>query len=241
MQPPSSACGLAGLFERGYDRGGMDIPRIIERLLAATSWTQEVLAKHVGVPQHYISRWKEGVEPRGKNRDALIELATAHGVITREVAAGQSFVRVVAEIGAGASIDPEFEHMSPEQIEPVDLPYAIPDHMIGFRVVGQSMSPAFEEGEIVVVDRDAPFSPDRMVGMRVAARVRFRNGDERRFLKRLVRGSRAGLYHLESINDRSPPVEDVEIKWASPIRLVIPPFGLGTRTIPKKSRKRKKT
>ncbi len=190
----------------------MDVPRIIAGLLTATGWTQEVLASHLHVPQHYVSRWQSGVEPRGKNRDALFELAAEYGVIPREAAGGRAFVRVVAEIGAGASIDPEFEHSSPEHIEIVDLPYAIPDHMIGFRVVGLSMSPAFEDGEIVVVDREAPFATERMIGLRAAVRVRNKNGDERRYLKRLAKGSRSGLFNLESINDRSPPIEDVEVK-----------------------------
>lgn len=218
----------------------MDIPRIIGGLLAATGWTQEVLAGHLRVPQHYISRWQAGVEPRGKNRDALLELAAEHGIISRETVAGKAFVRVVAEIGAGAMIDPGFEHAPTEQIEIVDLPYAIPDHMIGFRVVGLSMSPAFEDGEIVVVDRDAPFATDRMLGMRAAVRVKHRNGEERRYLKRLAKGSRHGLYNLESINDRSPPIEDVEIKWASPVRLVIPQFGLGARVSPPKNGRKKR-
>lgn len=207
----------------------MDIPRIIARLLEVTGWTQEVLGRHLHVPQHYVARWQKGVEPRGKNRDALLDLAAEHGLISREAANGSNFVRVVGEIGAGATIDSEFEHLPPEQIKSVDLPYAIPDHMIGFRVKGQSMSPAFEDGEIVVVEREAPFATERMIGLRVAVRVKLKNGDERRYLKRLARGSRAGLFTLESINDRSPPIEDVEVKWASPVRIAIPRFGLGIR------------
>jgi repressor LexA len=228
-QVKKSACGLAGFSAARYSRNLMDVPRIIVGLLAATGWTQQVLAGHLRVPQNYVSRWQAGVEPRGKNRDALFDLAAEHGIIPREAAAGKAFVRVVAEVGAGASIDPEFEHSSPEQIEIVDLPYAIPDHMIGFRVVGLSMSPAFEPGEIIVVERDAPFSIERMIGLRAAVRVKHKNGDERRYLKRLAKGASAGLFNLESINDRSPPIENVEIRWASPVRLVIPQFGLGTR------------
>ncbi|MBI1201471.1 MAG: helix-turn-helix domain-containing protein [Rhodopseudomonas sp.] len=203
----------------------MDWVRLLSGLKDA-GWRQVPLARRLGVHQSAISRWNAGLrEPQGEVREKLLALASEVGLID-DARPPRNMITVVADIGAGASIDPDFEQLPLGGIEIIQLPYDIPDGMIAFRVVGDSMSPAYEQNEIVVVEREQPYAVENMVGLRAAVRTRDKKGTHRRYLKRIARGSKTKLFNLESINDEAETIRDVTIVWASPVRLVIPNIGL---------------
>ena len=63
-------------------------------------------------------------------------------------------VPIMGRVGAGASIGPELEQMPPEGLGEVELPFPIAEETIAFEVVGDSMLPKYENGDIIVVYRD---------------------------------------------------------------------------------------
>ena len=63
-------------------------------------------------------------------------------------------VPIMGRVGAGASIGPELEQMPPEGLGEVELPFPIAEETIAFEVVGNSMLPKYENGDIIVVYRD---------------------------------------------------------------------------------------
>ena len=132
----------------------------------------------------------------------------------------------MGRVGGGASIEPDFEQVPAEGVEQVELPYAISDDLIGFRIIGDSMAPAYEEHAIIVVEREQPFATDNMIGLRAAVVAVEPDGGKKRYLKCIRRGTRPDTFDLESINDRSPTIKGARVAWASPVRMIIPNIGL---------------
>lgn len=197
---------------------------LIRSLLVAQGWTQADFAQRLGTTQMTVSRWLRGSEPRGDKRDRILELARQAGLIED----GENrTIKVVGRVGAGAKVDAYFEQEPSDEdvLELIDLAYPTDRDFIGFRVLGDSMSPAYEENSIILVEREQPCPLDRMIGLSAAVLAYGDEGAKIRYLKRIRSGSRPHAFNLESINDRSPTIENVRIIWASPVRLIIPNFG----------------
>ncbi len=105
--------------------------------------------------------------------------------------------------------------------EPGDLAPIPPggtDQARALLVVGHSMRGLADDGALIYFEdqRTAP-SPD-MLGHVVVVEL----DTEEVLVKRLLRGSRAGLYDLESI--AGPTRQDARLRWAAHITAIIPPF-----------------
>jgi phage repressor protein C with HTH and peptisase S24 domain len=134
-----------------------------------------------------------------------------HGVTTPQPAE----IPIMGFIGAGAEINPEYEQVPADGLFTVDLPFPVPDEMVGFEVRGDSMLPRYDEGDVVVVWRDQRRNAEALLGEEVAVRTT----DGRRYLKRLMRGLSKGRFNLESWNART--IEDVEIDWIGEIYVTV--------------------
>ncbi|QXN68009.1 repressor protein CI [Microcystis phage Mwe-Yong1] len=193
----------------------MDVRSVLRKLMIARGWTQEVLADELDTAQATISRWLAGREPRGRAMERIRELALESGVIDREpVAANQA--PLVGRVGAGAEIEVEHEQAPPEGYDLVELPFSFADPVIAFEVAGDSMLPVYEPGEVIVCLRDQVRSADSYLGKRVVVKT----VGGRRFIKRLMRGSRKGFYNLDSWNALT--IEDVRLEWVGEIVATVP-------------------
>ena len=86
------------------------------------------------------------------------------------------------------------------------------------RVVGHSMRGLADDGALIYFeDQRTPPSPD-MLGHVVIVET---DTDEV-LVKRLLRGSKPGLYDLESV--AGPTRHDARLRWAAHITAIIPPF-----------------
>lgn len=128
--------------------------------------------------------------------------------------AGHS-VPIMGYIGAGAEIQPEFEQVPPEGLDTVELPFPVPDDMIGLEVRGDSMLPAYSDGDVVVVYRDQRYDPATYIGEEAAVRTH----DGRRFLKRLAPGPEPYTFTLESFNAR--PIIGARVAWVGEIWVTV--------------------
>jgi SOS-response transcriptional repressor LexA len=98
------------------------------------------------------------------------------------------------------------------------LPPGGSESAVALRVVGHSMHGVADDGALIYFeDQRTPPSPD-MLGQVVVVEV---DTDEV-LVKRLLRGSRPGVYDLESL--AGPTRRDAKLRWAAHITAIIPPY-----------------
>jgi repressor LexA len=125
-------------------------------------------------------------------------------------------VPIMGRVGAGASIGPELEQMPPEGLGEVELPFPIAEETIAFEVVGDSMLPKYENGDIIVVYRDQRHPLTSFYGEEAA--VRLKSGE--RYLKTIERGKTAHVVNLTSFNAK--PISGVKLEWIGEICVTLP-------------------
>jgi repressor LexA len=122
----------------------------------------------------------------------------------------------MGRVGAGASITPEHEQMPPEGLGEVELPFPIAEETIAFEVVGDSMLPKYENGDIIVVYRDQRHPLSSFYGEEAA--VRLKSGE--RYLKTIERGKTGHVVNLTSFNAK--PIASVKLEWIGEICVTLP-------------------
>src|SRR5579864_2164024 len=125
-------------------------------------------------------------------------------------------VPIMGRVGAGASIGPELEQMPPEGLGEIELPFPIAEETVAFEVVGDSMLPKYENGDIIVVYRDQRHPLSSFFGEEAA--VRLKSGE--RYLKTIERGKTAQLVNLTSFNAK--PISGVKLEWIGEICVTLP-------------------
>ena len=125
-------------------------------------------------------------------------------------------VPIMGRVGAGASIGPELEQMPPEGLGEVELPFPIAEETIAFEVVGNSMLPKYENGDIIVVYRDQRHPLTSFYGEEAA--VRLKSGE--RYLKTIERGKTGHVVNLTSFNAK--PISSVKLEWIGEICVTLP-------------------
>lgn len=127
-------------------------------------------------------------------------------------------VPVVGRIGAGGavlfSIDPDDE-LNDDAPVTVPRPPLVTGRLMALEVVGSSMLPKYEDGEIVYV-----MAPDGISEDAIGSYSAVRTVDGGTFLKVLAHGSQEGRFTLRSLN--APDMENVEVVWASRVLFVTP-------------------
>lgn len=105
---------------------------------------------------------------------------------------------------------------APDELAP--LPPGASARAVALRVSGHSMRGLAEDGALIFFeDQRTPPAAD-MLGHVVVVET---DGDEV-LVKRLLKGSRPGVFDLESLD--APFRSDVRLRWAAHITAIIPPF-----------------
>jgi transcriptional regulator with XRE-family HTH domain len=131
--------------------------------------------------------------------------------------AGAGLVAIIGRVGA----NPEGDVLLATGQDGHDLAPIPPggtDKAVALRVVGHSMRGVADDGALIYFEdqRSAP-TPD-MLGHVVVVEV---DTDEV-LVKRLLRGSKPGVYDLESV--AGPTRHDAKLRWAAHITAIIPPY-----------------
>jgi repressor LexA len=124
-------------------------------------------------------------------------------------------VPIMGRVGAGGDIEPDYEQMVADDLGTVRVPIAMPGELIAFEVIGDSMKPRYDSGDIVVVYADQKRATETFYGEEAA--VRTKNG--RRYLKTITQGKTRAYATLTSWNAK--PIENVRLEWIGEIYLVI--------------------
>ncbi len=114
---------------------------------------------------------------------------------------------VVNYVAGGSELVPIDDFPQGEGIEEVELPQGVPANAVVVKVKGESMHPRYYDGEYLVYVRDGR-GPDELIGRECVVELT----DGRKMVKTIRRGSRKGLFRLDSFN--AEPIEDVKIRWA---------------------------
>jgi|CXWL01.1.fsa_nt_gi repressor LexA len=122
-------------------------------------------------------------------------------------------------IGAGGailfSVDPD-EELNNTDIPTVPRPPLVAGRVMALEVIGESMLPKYEAGDVIYIRRDHEGVLPQYLGQYCAVRT----GDGGTFLKILAQGTELGRYTLRSLN--ASDMENLEVLWASPVLFIMP-------------------
>jgi repressor LexA len=122
----------------------------------------------------------------------------------------------MGRVGAGATIEPEYEQVPLQGLGEVELPFSIGEETIAFEVAGDSMLPKYENGDIILVYREQRHPVSSFYGEEAA--VRLKTGE--RYLKTIERGKSPTLVNLTSFNAK--PINGVKLEWIGEICVTLP-------------------
>ena len=180
-----------------------------------------------------IKMIERGLEKTGKSKGGLAAAMGVRPGAVSEILAGIRLIKaseispimeylelnavpIMGRVGAGATIEPEYEQVPPEGLGDVELPFPIDEEIIAFEVAGDSMLPKYENGDIILVYREQRHPLSNFYGEEAA--VRLKTGE--RYLKTIERGKSATVVNLTSFNAK--PINGVKLEWIGEICVTLP-------------------
>jgi repressor LexA len=179
--------------------------KMIERGLEKTGKSKGGLAKAMGVRPGAVSEILSEIR--------LIKASEIEPIVNY---LRLNMVPIMGRIGAGATIEPEYEQVPSEGLGEVELPFPIAEETVAFEVAGDSMLPKYENGDIIVVYREQRHPISSFYGEEAA--VRLKSGE--RYLKTIERGKSTTLVNLKSFNAK--PIVGVKLEWIGEICVTLP-------------------
>lgn len=193
--------------------------RLIAAREAAGCETAAEGANRAGVKYYTYVQHESGV--RGISKDKAQVYGRAFGIEPSWLLYGRgkdraAMVPIIGRVGADAE-GTIFYASGQETGDMAPVPPGGTADSVALEVSGHSMRGLADDGALIFFESQRnPPSAD-MLGYPVVVETR----DGRVLLKRLLKGSRAGVYDLESVN--GPTLPDVALVWAAEITAIIPP------------------
>jgi transcriptional regulator with XRE-family HTH domain len=189
----------------------------IEREMKAKGFSRRSLSSAAGLSESAVRDVLDRTPNPGIS--TLERIAEALTIPVDELTGNPAKVPVLGDIGAGGAVlfvrDPNDE-LDADQYETVPRPPGAVGRLMALRVVGDSMLPKYDPGDIIYVAREHEGVLPAYLGTYCAVRT----SEGGTFLKILAPGSQPGRYTLRSLN--AADMENVEVDWASPVLFVMP-------------------
>lgn len=190
----------------------------IERAMAEKGFSRRSLSKAAELSESAVRDLLTRVDNPGIG--TLRRIAEALEMPVDMLTGSAIMVPVLGKIGAGGEVlfdlNPDDELADQEGIRMVPRPPMAVGRLMALEVLGASMLPKYESGDVIYVRRDHDGVLPQYIGKHCAVRT----AEGGTFLKILAHGSRPGVYTLRSLN--APDMEDIEVVWASPVQFVMP-------------------
>jgi phage repressor protein C with HTH and peptisase S24 domain len=182
----------------------------IKALREALGESQTAFAHRFGVEQASVSRWERETSPvQRKFQKQMAEIANTSVAEFFHSDTAPRVVPIIGSVGAGEKFLPASTTTALEHVD-FDIKN---DEIVGIRVRGDSMSPVYRDGEILICSRvnrqDLANALNKDCVLETAA------GEG--YIKILKPGSTPNLFNLRSYNPYFDDIVDVEIKWAAPV------------------------
>lgn len=139
-------------------------------------------------------------------------------LLTGDAEGRNQSIPLMGYLGAGAEVEPDFEQVPPEGLEQIELPFAVDEDLIAFRVRGISMLPFYKPDTVIIVYREQKRPIEAFYGEEAAVRT----SDGRRFIKTIMRGERG----VNLISWNAQPLENVRLEWIGEIFATMPASSL---------------
>ena len=178
------------------------------RLKAGLS--QEELADQIGIGRTQITKYEKGTHelPEHVVLRAAMRFAVTPAWVRYGDAEDDRIATVQGLVGAGGHV----EAVPYESGRHVEIPASWND-ATALQVDGLSCYPLYEDGDIIVVRGEQRLIESEFLNRMCVVET----ADGRGLVKRVRRGTAAGVYTLESLN--APPIEDVELTSARPVKM----------------------
>lgn len=184
----------------------------LKHLRAHEGWTIEVAATHFGLSRSGYQKLERG--ERRLTDQYIAKAASVYGVPESIVITEQVRVRLVGFVGAGHEM--HLYASGDDLAEDVQSPPDVTANTVAVRVRGDSMADHIEDGSILYYDdrRDPP--SEDLIGRLCVVELK----DGRVLVKKMAKGSAAGLWHLLSTN--AAPMFDQPVRWAARVTWIRP-------------------
>ncbi|MBB5515788.1 hypothetical protein FHS89_001808 [Rubricella aquisinus] len=127
-------------------------------------------------------------------------------------------IAVAGKVGAGAEVELCDAYPKGGGLYRIACPPQIsPNGVVAVEIEGNSMEPAYEDGDILFYSRDTLGVPTEAIGKRCVTEDA--NGMVWVKLIRRRSGQPDGLFDLISFHADTPPIYDMALKWAAPIKM----------------------
>lgn len=193
----------------------------IERAMKAKGFSKRSLSKAADLSESAVRDLMSRTDNPGIS--TLRKIAEALEMPVDQLTGAALTVPVLGKIGAGGEVifaaDPDEELNNIDDMPQVPRPPLVVGRLMALEVIGSSMLPKYEDGDIIYVKRDHDGVLPHYLGRYCAVRT----ADGGTFLKILSPGSEPGRYTLRSLN--APDMENVEVLWAARVIFVMPKQG----------------
>jgi len=180
-----------------------------------------------------VAMIERGLEKTGKSKGGLAAAMGVRPGAVSEILGGERLVKaseiipimeylelnlapIMGRVGAGAVIEPDYEQVPPEGLGDIALPFPIMEETVAFEIVGDSMLPKYESGDVIVVYKDQRYPLSSFYGEEAV--VRLKTGE--RYLKTIERGKSPSVVNLSSFNAKQ--IVGVKLEWVGEICLSMP-------------------
>jgi hypothetical protein len=158
---------------------------------------------------------RDAIESGNPTYRTLVALARERGMNPAELAFGtvmpKTEIKVVGIVSAGDG------WTNPDDPDDSVIEFAINGgNMIAIEIRGDSMFPVYRNGDFLVCERRHGYDLRNYLGLDCAIKTKSGEG----YVKKLLKGSRAGRFDLQSYNVSYDYIRDVEVDWAAPIQWV---------------------